>query len=426
MKANNVTHKKNKLDNLILHIHPRVVPEKAIKFTLTWGLGGMAVLLIVFLLVTGILLRFVYVPTPQGAYDSVLNILNNYTFGLLVRNVHYWSATLLVIVSFLHLLRVFYTGAYSAKRGANWVIGLCLFILVVLMNFTGYLLPWDQLAYWAITVTTNMLEYIPVLGKFFKHSIIQGDEVGAQTLLVFYNLHTGLFPLGMIILMMFHFWKVRKAGGVVIPPEPDGATPKKVKVWPNLLVREFAVALVLSAFILLFSLFFDAPLQERANPLVSPNPAKAPWYFMGFQELLLHFQPVVAVLIVPSFIIGLLFYLPYLKNNAPSKGIWFLSQKGKKTALQASIIGVVITITLVISNEYIVKPSALSSFAKSGIIQLLVIAFIAWLMLRVQKSKYKANKAEALQALLSFIFSAFIVLTIIGHFFRGEGMSLSF
>ena len=417
---------KSRMNNLILHIHPRVIPEKAIRFSLTFGLGGMAVLLVVFLMFTGMLLRFVYVPTPQGAYDSILDIMSNYAFGLLVRNVHYWSATLLIIVTFLHLLRVLYTGAYSAKRGANWVIGLTLMVLVVFMNFTGYLLPWDQLAYWAITVSSNMLEYIPFVGSFLKQSLIRGDEIGPQTLLVFYTLHTGLLPLAMVILMMFHFWKVRKAGGVVLPPEIDGSPLKKVPVWPNLLVRELAVALVLTAFMLLLALFFDAPLQERANPLISPNPAKAPWYFMGFQELLLHFHPVLAVVIIPSFIVGVLFYLPYIKNNNPQKGIWFLSQAGKTTALQAALAGIVIAIAMVLINEYIIKPSFGSFMVKSGIVQLLVIVLSIWAFVSMQKRRYKEGKAEALQAFLSFLFAAFIVYTIIGHFLRGEGMALIF
>ena len=415
-----------KLNNLILHIHPKQLPEKALKFTLTWGLGGMAALLIVLLAFTGILLRFVYVPTPEGAYDSILHMKNGLAFGNLVRNIHYWSATLLIIVAFLHLLRVLFTGAYTGKRGSNWVIGLCLLLLVIFMNFTGYLLPWDQLAYWAVTVSTNMLKYIPVIGEGLYRGIVQGNEVGASTLLVFYSLHTGLFPLAIILLLLFHFWKVRKAGGVVIPIEKKDEKIKKVPVWPNLLGRELVVALSLIAFILILSFFFNAPLQERANPLSSPNPAKAQWYFMGFQELLLHFQPIFAIVVIPLSVFIFLFSLPYIKKNNPRQGFWFLTPTGKKTTIQTAVLSFLLTFSFVLINEYLIKPSSAPILLKSGLIPLIFIILLLFLLIRIYRSKYKIQRAEIIQLLAVYIFTAFIVLTLIGSLFRGAGMALTF
>lgn len=415
-----------KLNNLILHLHPKQIPEKALKFTLTWGLGGMAAILIVLLAFTGILLRFAYIPTPEGAYNSILSIKNDVSLGNLVRNIHYWSATLLILVSFLHLLRVFFTGAYTGKRGSNWIIGLCVLILVIFMNFTGYLLPWDQLAYWAVTVSTNMLKYIPLIGEALYRAIVQGPEIGSSTLIVFYSLHTGLFPLSIVILLLFHFWKIRKAGGVVIPVENSEEKIAKVPVWPNLLGRELVTALSLIAFILILSILFDAPLKERANPLLSPNPAKAAWYFMGFQELLLHFQPIIAIFIIPLSVIFGLFYLPYIRNNEPQKGFWFLSSGGLKTVIQATISGIILCSLFVVIDEFWLKPSDLHLFFKSGVIPLILLIVFIYLLVKFQHSKYQTTKAESIQAIFSFIIASFIVLTIIGNLFRGYGMALTF
>lgn len=385
----------------------------------------MAALLFVLLAFTGILLRFVYTPTPEAAYDSILAIKNEVSPGGLVRNLHYWSAALLLVISFLHLLRVLFTGAYKGKRASNWVIGLSTLILVILMSFTGYLLPWDQLSYWAVTVSTNMLKYIPLIGEGLYFGIVQGTEIGAPTLLVFYSLHTGLFPLAMLILLLFHFWKVRKAGGVVFP-ESTHKKERKVPVWPNLVAREFVVALCLLAVLLFLSLFFDAPLKERANPLLSPNPAKAPWYFMGFQELLLHFSPILSIVIIPLGILLLLFAFPYFNSLQPKMGVWFLSASGKTTAIQSSILGIILTFAFILLNEIVFKSPELPGILRSGVLSLLMLILFLWLMIKFQRKRYHISNAESMQAVLCFLFSTFIMLTITGNFFRGEGMALIF
>ena len=160
--------------NLLLHFRPGTVPERTLRLSLTWGLGGMATVLVFLLFGTGLLLKFVYEPSPGLAYDSILYLENSVPFGQLLRNIHRWSGNGLLLVAFLHFLRVFYTGAFAAPRQFNWIIGLALFTAVIFSNFTGYLLPWDQIAYWAITISTAMLEYIPGVGTGLERTGARG------------------------------------------------------------------------------------------------------------------------------------------------------------------------------------------------------------------------------------------------------------
>jgi quinol-cytochrome oxidoreductase complex cytochrome b subunit len=327
-------------NSLILHFRPRTVQEETLRWTLTWGLGGMAVVLVFLLLATGMLLKFVYQPIPEKAYDSILYLQNEVLFGRLFRNIHHWSANALILVTFLHLLRVFFTGAFHAPRQFNWVIGSGLFLFVLFSNFTGYLLPWDQLAFWAITICTGMLEYMPGIGLWLQGLIQGGPEVGPATLSNFYAIHTAVLPASLLILMPFHFWRIRKAGGLVIPRptgQDSGARSQSVPAIPHLLLREIVVALVLIASMLVFSMLVDAPLGDKANPGLSPNPTKAPWYFMGIQEMLLHFHPVFALFVIPALMLVALLALPYLDYQVNTAGIWFASEKGRQMAFIAAL-----------------------------------------------------------------------------------------
>lgn len=164
-------------NSLILHFRPRNVPERTLQFTLTWGLGGMAVVLILMLFGTGVLLKFAYHPFPDKAYESILHLQHDIQFGQLIRNIHHWSANIVLVVVFLHFLRVFFTGAFHPPRQFNWIIGLSLFLTLLLSNFTGYLLPWDQLSFWAITICTAMFDYIPGVGLWLQKMIRGGSEV---------------------------------------------------------------------------------------------------------------------------------------------------------------------------------------------------------------------------------------------------------
>jgi len=242
-------------NSLLLHFRPRSVPERTLRFNLTWGLGGMAVVLVCTLFATGLMLKFVYQPVPDRAYESVIHLQNERPFGQLTRNVHHWSANILILVVFFHFLRAFFTGAFHPPRQFNWIIGLALLAAVLLSNVTGYLLPWDQLAFWAITICTGMLEYVPWVGVWLQNLINGGPEVGPETLANFYAIHTAILPVILLTLMPFHFWRIRRAGGLVIPhtPEEDAPLRDPVPAIPDLILRELVVALALIAFVLVFS-----------------------------------------------------------------------------------------------------------------------------------------------------------------------------
>lgn len=420
------------IKNLILHFRPATVPEKTLKFTLTWGLGGMAVVLILLQFGTGLLLKFVYEPTPVGAYASILAIENEVVFGQLIRNIHHWSANLLVLIVFLHMLRVFFTGAYHPPRQFNWIIGLGLFGLVLIANFTGYLLPYDQLSYWAVTVATGMLEYIPGIGVQIQKMILGGSDIGPATLSTFFAIHTAVIPLGFIVLMAFHFWRTRKAGGLVIPKLPEEEMeekPIRVPTLPDLLVREVVTALVLLAFILVFGMVFNAPLEGKANPGLSPNPTKAPWYFMGIQEMLIHLHPLFSIFIMPTLMAIALLGIPYFNYQSNTSGVWFASQTGRRTALIAALTAAIVTPICIFADAYIIDTSAwmpgLPSLIRNGLIPFAIILSVCAGFYIFIKRAYAATNNEATQAVFSLILVAFLILTVTGVWFRGPGMTLS-
>jgi len=296
-------------NNFFFHIRPRKVPAVALRFTLTWGLGGAAALMLFMQLLTGLLLNFAYEPFPVHSYLSVQRIQNDLFLGQLIRNLHHWTGHFLVVVVCLHLLRVFFSGAYFKPRRSSWYSGLILLLLVLLANFTGYLLPWDQLAFWAVTIAASMLSYIPVIGDLLQRLILGGTEVNGATLHIFHSFHTTLLPLGFLFCMSYHFWRIRKAGGVKVVAADKHYT---LPVVPELLVREMAFATVVICFLLLFSMQFDAPLTAMANPNLTLETVKAPWYFLWLQELLLHMQPVLAICVLPLAFAVFLLILPFL------------------------------------------------------------------------------------------------------------------
>jgi quinol-cytochrome oxidoreductase complex cytochrome b subunit len=414
--------------NIFLHLHPATVRREAIAFNRTFGLGGMAALLIVIQFVTGIMLRFYYEPFPGLAYDSIQFLQNNVLFGMLIRNIHHWSGVFLVLITFLHFLRVFLTGAYQKPREVNWIIGLILFALIIFSNFTGYLLPWDQLAYWAITVSTSILQYIPLIGNSLREIVLAGTEVNADTLLVFYNLHSSVLPILILLLMAYHFWRVRKAGGVIIPDNSDEKI--SVPTYPNLVYKEGVVALVLIAVILVFAVFANAPLLEKANPNYSLNPTKAPWYFAGIQELLMHFHPFFAGFFIPLSAIILVSFLPFLRYKEKATGNWFQSEMGRRTAKISIILAFFITIIFLLASEYLINFEAffpdLPAIISNGLIPFLILFLILLLYYQFIRKKFSLSLTESVQALFIVILASFTLLTLIGIFFRGVDMALTF
>jgi len=419
------------VDSLVLHLHPTKVPVQTLSWTYTWGLGGLSALLVTLLAVTGVFLEMNYTPSPAQAYQDIQALRGEVWFGELLRNLHHWSANLLVVTSVLHLLRVFFTGSHRSPRELNWILGVGMLLLVLAANFTGYLLPWDQLAFWAITVGTSIINYLPLIGPFLSGLMLGGPEVGAPTLLNFYALHISFIPIGIVILMSYHFWRVRKDGGLSIPKKAVATQEPKIErvtTIPNLVRRELVYALAWLGIILVWSMVVPAPLEGIANPDVSPNPAKAPWYFLGIQELLLHFHPFVGAIFIPGIALIALFLLPFYDFSPQSVGVYFRSQRGRSLSVLSVVLGLLLTPAWVILDEFLLDWSAWlpgwPSLISNGIVPLAAVLLVLVGLDEIVRRLFGAVLEERILFLFIFIFIALIVLTIIGIFFRGAGMAL--
>lgn len=203
--------------HFITHIHPVKTKRASTRITYTFGLGGLSLACFLILVVTGLLLMFYYVPSTARAYDDMIVLRNEVAFGWFFRNLHRWAAHAMVIFVFLHMLRVYYTASYKEGREFNWVIGVFLFLTTLFLSFTGYLLPWDQLAYWAINVGANLAGYAPLIGDRLKFLLLGDYTIGQNTLIRFYTLHVFALPALAVFLMAIHFWRVRK-DGISLPP----------------------------------------------------------------------------------------------------------------------------------------------------------------------------------------------------------------
>jgi len=201
-------------DSVFLHILPVKSRYRAIKFRYTYYLGSVSFFLFLILVVTGVLLMLYYRPAVPDAYQDMKDLRYVVTAGMFLRNLHRWSAHAMVLAVFIHLLRVFYAGAYKPPREFNWVVGVGLFLATLLLSYTGYLLPYDQLAYWAVTVGTNIAAYMPVFGKDLRYLLLGGSGIGPNTLVRFYVLHCVILPIALSLLVVVHFWRIRKDGGL--------------------------------------------------------------------------------------------------------------------------------------------------------------------------------------------------------------------
>jgi len=360
--------------NFFLHIQPVRVSKQALRPSYTMGLGLISFFLFVILTVTGVLLMFYYVPSTTQAYDRMLDLRSSVAFGIILRNMHRWAAHAMVAVVFLHMCRVFLTGSYKPPREFNWVIGVILFILTLFSSFTGYLLPWDQLAFWAITVGTSIAGYAPLVGKSLKFLLLGDATVGQEALLRFYVLHVVVLPAVLTIFVAIHFWRIRKDGGLAKPEEvvpvkaqvavtvqieqpvavasgaavaTADAAPRRftiqglvrgpfVKVgkleedtvfsWPNLLIAEMVVLLITVIGVMVVSILFNAPLEHPVNVMHPPNPAKAPWYFLGLQEQV-SYSAFWGGVGVPALELLLLFLVPYIDRSNAGVGRWFARER---------------------------------------------------------------------------------------------------
>ncbi|MBN2165863.1 MAG: cytochrome b N-terminal domain-containing protein [Marinilabiliaceae bacterium] len=402
---------KGVVSKFFLHLHPAKINVQALKYNRTFGLGGIAALLIIILVITGMILRFVYVPSIKGAYDSIVNYQNDVWFGHFVRNIHYWSGMLLVVVMFMHILRVFYSNSIYFERRKNWWYGLVIFMLVVSANFTGYLLPWDSLSYWAVTIIANVFKSIPFCGNWLSGILLGADQVDETTLMRFYHFHIGLIPVILFIVLIIHFWLVRKAKGVTVA---NSSLVKMVSVNPNLVYKEIVVSLLVLIVLFLLSLFFNAPLNEKSNPLVSPQSVKAPWYFIGFQELLLHVSPIVGIVVIPLIICLFLFGVPLLVKDDINVGVWFNSVNGKRLTVLSVIFSVILTFVIVLLQSY----NIINQWFLIGIYTIVVILWFFYSVLYL-----KAGRVELYIVTFTILVATYITLIIIGLMLRGEGMS---
>jgi quinol-cytochrome oxidoreductase complex cytochrome b subunit len=341
--------------NFFLHIHPVKVHKNTLRPIYTLGLGLMSLFLFLILIVTGVLLMFYYVPSTTQAYDRMLDLRGTVAFGIFLRNMHRWSAHGMVAVVFLHLCRVFLTGAYKKPREFNWLIGVGLLLVTLFMSFTGYLLPWDQLAFWAITVGTSIAAYAPLMGKQIQFLLLGDTSVGQEALLRFYVLHVAVLPAILTMLIAIHFWRIRKDGGLSRPEKPAPPPPRTgaVKIqsvyglqgfvrssftklgnvsdesvfsWPNLLLAELFVFILTVSAILVVSLAFHAPLEQPVNVMHPPNPAKAPWYFLGLQEMV-SYSAFWGGIGIPGLMVGLLALVPYIDRTPHGVGRWFARER---------------------------------------------------------------------------------------------------
>ena len=347
------------ISSFFLHVHAAKVNPHSLRASYTLGLGLVSFYLLMALVVTGVALMLYYTPSPPAAYRSMKDLQFVVTFGPVLRNMHRWAAHAMVIAVFLHMCRVFFTGGYKAPRQFNWVVGVCLLILTLGLSFTGYLLPWDQLAFWAITVGSNIASYAPWVGDSIKYLLLGGTIIGPGALLRFYVLHCVILPAAAMTLVALHFFRVRK-DGLSAPPAPapapiaeavPGRFPpstrsyglmaltdrpaqpvvesdpdEQVMAWPHLLYRELLLLLAVLVALHVAALLFNAPLEELANPTRTPNPAKAPWYFLGLQELV-YYSAFIGGVLVPGLIVLALVLAPYLDPSPRGVGVWFSPER---------------------------------------------------------------------------------------------------
>jgi quinol-cytochrome oxidoreductase complex cytochrome b subunit len=392
--------------NFFLHLHPVKVHRNSLKASYTLGLGLISFFLFFILVVTGVLLMFYYVPSTSQAYDRMLDLRGTVAFGIFLRNMHRWSAHGMVAVVFLHMCRVFLTGSYKPPREFNWVLGVLLLLVTLFMSFTGYLLPWDQLAFWAITVGTSIAGYAPVFGKQIKFILLGDSTVGQEALLRFYVLHVAVLPAILSLLAAIHFWRIRKDGGLSRPAEEDalpaemaevqivqgpavvmatsaaavnaakpvlqkrhygiqglvrgpftkvGNVPdRSVFAWPNLFMAELVIFLITVAGVLTVSLIFNAPLEEPVNVMHPPNPAKAPWYFLGLQEQV-SYSAFWGGVGIPGAEVLLLLLVPYIDRKVAGVGRWFARERLLANSLFLTF--VVVNVILIIIGTFFRGPN---------------------------------------------------------------------
>jgi quinol-cytochrome oxidoreductase complex cytochrome b subunit len=312
--------------NFFHHLHPPSIPAAQAGWGYTLGAGGIAVFLTLVVLLTGALEMFFYVPTPQQAGESVQMITFLVPFGGLVRGLHYWSAQALMLFSLVHLARVVLTGAFTPPRRFNYLLGLGLLVLLLFLNFTGYVLRWDEGIRWALVVGTNLLKTIPGAGQALYGFVVGGAEPGAATLLRFYAWHVFGLMLAAVFTLGWHLFRVRRDGGIAAPAPQLRPERERISRF-ELTRREVFAMLAASAALLILTLLVSPPLEAPIAPgSFSPPGAevRAPWFFLWVQQLLRYGDAFWMGIVLPVTFLGLVAALPYLFPYLPEeqKGRW--------------------------------------------------------------------------------------------------------
>jgi quinol-cytochrome oxidoreductase complex cytochrome b subunit len=416
--------------NFFLHIHANKVHPHSLKTGYTFGLGVILGFLFIVMILTGVILMMNYTPSVERAYNSVKDIVFVVPGGRYIRNIHRWAAHGMVLVSFLHLIRVFFTGGYLAGRRLNWIIGVSILVVVLFMNFSGYLLPWDQLAFWAVTIGSNIaasfreltdilgITQVLDIGGFIKKLLIGDETVSQAALSRFFMLHVIFLPVTLMVLSGVHFWRIRKDGGISRPQEQ---TEDKLYSWPVVMWAELAILLLTVTALLVMAFLFDAPLKESANPDLAENPAKSPWYFLGIQELV-SYSAFAGGVIIPILFLVFLISIPYLDREHQNLGVWFSGETGRKLTLQSLGISFIVTVLFVFILVrfgwfrswfpdipqiiiMLLNPATLSA--------LFYILWAVWIKRRTGSSRMSAI------ALFTCVMTGFVIYTAIGIWFRG-------
>jgi quinol-cytochrome oxidoreductase complex cytochrome b subunit len=386
------------VSNFLLHWFPAKAFKPSMDWSYSFWLGTVSAALLLLLVLSGGPLLFLYVPSVERAYASIKDIEFAVTFGSWIRSMHRMAAHLMVAAVFLHLVRVFLTGAYKngvgqgQRREWNWVIGVGMLLVTLLLSFTGYLLPWDQLAYWAVTVGTNIASSIPIVGPRVRELLLGGRAIDQPTLIRFYVLHVLVLPGALGGLFGYHMWRVRKDGGlaradraarltgpVATPPVASktytllgvarGTSPNvrtttleapglTVNAVPDLTRRIAIVVLGTIAVLSVMAVYVRSPLEEAANALVTPNPAKAPWYFLWLQEIVTDTTirlgsftvngAFIGGVVLPGLLVTLLTAWPWLdRSPLAAAGVWFPRTRRAQNAFFLVIVAIVIVFTLV-------------------------------------------------------------------------------
>ncbi len=386
--------------NFLLHWFPVRALADSLRWRYSLWLGTISAALLALLVLSGLPLLFLHVPSVERAYGSVKDIENVVTFGSWIRSVHRLSAHFMVAVVFLHLARVFLTGAYKngvgrgQRREWNWVLGVLMFLVTLFLSFTGYLLPWDQLAYWAVTVGTNIASAVPLVGETVRELMLGGRTIDQPTLTRFEMLHVIVLPGLLAVLFAYHMWRIRKDGGLasadgaaLLPAAaPVSAAERATKTYtllgvargqgpriratslerpdvsvssvPDLTRRIAIVMLGTFAVLSILAVFIHSPLEEPANALVTPNPAKAPWYFLWLQEIVtdttIHLGSFtingafVGGVVLPGLLVGLMLVWPWLdRSPAAAAGRWFPRSRRTQNVVFLALVAVVIVLTLI-------------------------------------------------------------------------------